>query len=164
MALIIWDWVMCRIERLTRSDFDHIVTHHDEYWESDLTLRLHHPMFVHEFGDTAYVVRDGEFVAAYLMGFFAQTSRYAYVHMVATHRDYRGRGLARRLYEHFICLARRSGCVGLKATAKATNAASIGFHRAMGMRLLGEPNEDGIPVVAGYLKPGDDRVVYYMAI
>lgn len=155
---------MCSIEPCTREDFDHIVTHHDEYWESDLTLRLHHPIFIHEFGDTAYAMKDGAFLAAYLLGFFAPTSRTAYVHMVATHHDYRGRGLARRLYQHFIQQGRSAGCHSLKATAAPDNLASIRFHQAMGMTLLGQPNADGINVIAGYLKPGVDRVVFHKAI
>jgi GNAT superfamily N-acetyltransferase len=152
------------IEPCTREDFDAIVTRHDEYWDSDLTLRLHHPIFIHEFGDTAYVIRDGDRIAAYLFGFFAQTGPVAYVHLVAVHPDHRGRGLARRLYEHFIGVARRRGCTELKATADPGNGLSIGFHKSIGMELTGEPNSDGVPVVEGYLRPGVDRVVFRMPI
>ena len=59
-----------KIEPMTRNDFDYLTGHHGEYWDSDLTLALHHPMFIHEFGDTAFVVRDGDRIAAYFNGFF----------------------------------------------------------------------------------------------
>lgn len=32
------------------------------------------------------------------------------------------------------------------------------------MKMLGRPNADGVPVVAGYLRPGVDRVVFQMDI
>lgn len=45
-------------ELLTKPDFDEIVEHLDAFWgERDLSA-LHHPMFFHEFGDSAFVVRD----------------------------------------------------------------------------------------------------------
>lgn len=153
-----------QIERCTKAAFDEIVANHGEFWDSDLTLQLHHPMFIHEFGDTAYVMKDGATVAAYLLGFFAQTGPVAYVHMVAVRRAYHRRGLARRLYDHFIAVAKERGCTKLKATAAPTNAATIAFHTAMGMEMQGELIEGGVKVVKGYLKPGTDRVVFLLDI
>ena len=152
------------IDRCTREDFDHVVSNHGTYWDSDLTLRLHHPMFIHEFGDTAYVIRDGENIAAYLFGFIAQTGPVGYVHLVAVHPDYRGQGLARRLYDHFIAESRRRGCSELKATAAPDNDLSIRFHTSIGMKMLGEKRDDGVFVVKDYLRPGVDRVVFQMPI
>ena len=90
------------ITHCTRADFDQIVTHIDEFWGDDRALPLHHPMFFYEFGDTAWVIRDGDLVAAYLFGFFAQTAPVAYAHLLAVRAGYRRRGLACGLYEHFI--------------------------------------------------------------
>ena len=153
-----------QIERCTKADFDRIVSDHADFWDSDLTRQLHHPMLIFEFGDTAYVIRDGETVAAYLFGFYAQTGPVAYVHLVGVRPAYRRRGLARRLYEHFITQARRHGCTRLKATAAPTNEPSIRFHTALGMEMTGTPNADGVPVVKDYLRPGVDRVVFQMGI
>ncbi len=152
------------IERCTKADFDAIVEDHAEFWGSELTLRLHHPTLIFEFGDTAHVMRDGERIAAYLFGFFAQTGPVAYVHLVAVRPAYRGQGLARRLYKHFVALATARECTELKATAAPTNLSSIAFHTAMGMEMLGSPNADGVPVVKDYLRPGVDRVVFRMGI
>lgn len=116
-----------RIEPCTKDDFDYIVSNHSVYWDSELTLQLHHPIFVFEFGDSAFVIRDGETIAAYLFGFFAQTGPVGYVHLVAVHPDYRGQGLARRLFDGFIALARERGCTSLKATAAPTNALRSAF-------------------------------------
>ncbi len=59
-------------ERATTADYNAIIDTLAEYWgERDMRAR-HHPMFIHEFGDPALVMRDGSGgVAAYLFGFVA---------------------------------------------------------------------------------------------
>ena len=52
------------------------------------------------------------------------------------------------------------GCGALKAITTPENAASIAFHRRLGMSLAGEPGPDGVPVVADYAGPGQPRVVF----
>ncbi len=42
------------------------------------------------------------------------------------------------------------------------NELSILFHQSIGMNLLGEKNENGIPVVADYAGPGSVNVVFEM--
>ena len=149
---------------MTKADFDRIVTDHSTYWDSDLTFQLHHPIFINEVGDTAYVMKNGQTIAAYLMGFISQTEPTGYVHLVAVHPDYRRRGAARQLYEHFTDEARKRGCTKLKATGHAGNEQTIRFHLSLGMEMIGEPNGEGVPVVKDYLRPGFDRVVFVMPI
>jgi len=36
----------------------------------------------------------------------------------------------------------------------------VKFHGKIGMTLIGEENQDGIPVVKDYAGPGEDRVVF----
>src|SRR5437762_10959118 len=93
------------ITSCTKADYDQIVTHIQEFWGSDRTLNLHHPMFVYEFGNSAYIIKDGNQVAAYLFGFISQTEPTAYVHLVGVREPYRQRGLARRLYDHVVMIA-----------------------------------------------------------
>lgn len=152
------------IAQMTKADFDRIVTDHSTYWDSDLTFQLHHPIFINEFGDTAYVMKNGQTIAAYFMGFISQTEPTGYVHMVAVHPDYRRQGLARRLYEHFIDEVRQRGCTKLKATGHPSNEQTIRFHLSLGMEMMGEPNGQGGSVVKDYLRPGFDRVVFVMPI
>ena len=52
------------ITSCTKADYDQIITHIQEFWGSDRTLNLHHPMFVYEFGNSAYIIKDGNQVAA----------------------------------------------------------------------------------------------------
>ncbi len=148
----------------TKADFDQIITEHSEFWDDDRTFPLHHSMFIFEFGDSAFVVREGGKVIAYLLGFLSQVERVGYVHMVAVREGFRRRGLANDLYEHFIDHCRQQGCTGIKATAAPDNEKSIRFHTAIGMTMDGDCTVNGVPAVRGYARPGVDRVVFRMAI
>jgi len=147
------------IRHCTKTDYDQIVAQVEDFWGSDRTLGLHHPMFVYEFGNSAYVIKDGDCVAAYLFCFLSQTEPTAYVHLVGVRTAYRRRGLARRLYAHFVAFAQSQGCTELKAITTPDNKESLAFHRAWGMELTGKPNREGIPVVENYAGPGQERVV-----
>lgn len=148
------------ITRCTKTDYDQIVAEIVEFWGSDRTLGIHHPMFVNEFGNSAYVIKDGNCVAAYLFGFFSQTEPIAYVHLIGVRTAYRRQGLARRLYDHFTGLAQSAGCTELKAITTPGNKESIAFHQAWGMEPTGKPNRDGIPIIENYAGPGQHRVVF----
>jgi N-acetylglutamate synthase-like GNAT family acetyltransferase len=139
-------------ERATTADYNAIVDTLADYWgERDMRAR-HHPMFIHEFGDTALVMRDGSGgVAAYLFGFFAPT-RVGYVHLVGVRADSRRGGLGRRLYGEFETLARQLRATALKAITTTTNHDSIAFHRALGFSAT---------EVADYSGPGDPRIVFW---
>ena len=153
-----------RIEPCTLNDYQHILAHIADFWGGNRTLSLHHPMFVHEFGDSAFVIHAGKVIAAYLFGMYAQTSPTAYVHLVAVRKPYRRHGYARKLYAHFIDVARARGCRWLKAITTPGNSASVAFHRSLSMELQGSPNADGVPVVRDYAGPGQDRVVMIRAL
>ena len=148
------------ISLCSKPDFDQIITDIADFWGSDRTLGIHHPMFIYEFGNTAFVIKDREIVAAYLFGFFSQTALVGYIHLVGVRQRYQGKGLGKLLYDNFETIAKQRGCMKLKAITTAGNQASILFHRKIGMRLLGERNADGIEVVKDYSAPGQDRVVF----
>jgi len=150
------------IDRCTKADFDFIRDHIAEFWGSDRTLGLHHPMFLYEFGDTAYVIRGAEKVVAYLLGLFSQTGPVAYVHLVGVHETARRRGFARVLYEQFAADARAHGCTELKAITTPENHDSIGFHQSIGMTPIRD--SQGSVVTANYAGPGQDRVVLWKAL
>jgi L-amino acid N-acyltransferase YncA len=112
-------------------------------------------MFVHEFGDSALVIRDEHGgVAAYLFGLNVPQRRLSYVHLVAVRQARRRQGLGRRLYERFRELARERGCHTLNAITTPGNAASVAFHRALGMDAL---------EAADYARIGRARVVFTAA-
>lgn len=149
-----------QIESCTKSDFDHILTNIVDFWGSDRTLSLHHPMFINQFGNTAFVIRDNGVVIAYLFGFFSQTDPSGYVHLIGVRQNFQGKGLGRALYDHFTTIAKAKGCNKMKAMTTPGNSASIAFHKKIGMKLCGEKNEKRVEVVKDYSGPGLDRVVF----
>lgn len=148
------------IEKCTIADYHQIITNISDFWGSDRLLSIHHPIFIYEFGNTAYVIKIDNHVIAYLFGFIAQTSPTAYVHLVGVHKDFQNKGIGSGLYNHFVSYAKEKGCTKLKATTSPTNSLSVAFHKKFGMRLLGEKNADGLEVVSGYSRPGQDTVVF----
>jgi predicted GNAT superfamily acetyltransferase len=66
------------------------------------------------------------------------------------HPGWRGRGLARVLYERFFALAAADGRTVVGAVTAPVNAASIAFHTALGFTV-----SDPLP---GYDGPGDVKV------
>jgi GNAT superfamily N-acetyltransferase len=150
------------LETCTHEYFLDILSALEEFWgdAAERVRRVHHPMFVHEFGDTAWVVRDESLIIGYLFGFWSQSEPTGYIHLVAVRRTHQGRGIGRGLYEQFEALARQHRCTKLKAITPPMNYDSIAFHQRLGFQLLGEPNEEGVPVVRDYFGPGMSRVVF----
>ena len=145
---------------LTKCDFEQIISEVAQFWGDERTLSFHHPIFLYEFGNTAYVMKENDIVVAYLFGFISQTAPVAYVHLIGIRNSHKRRGLGRRLYEHFSEYAIKQGCKELKAITTPANHASIAFHKSIGMILNGEEMENGIPVIKDYSGPGQHRVVF----
>jgi ribosomal protein S18 acetylase RimI-like enzyme len=117
---------------------------------------LHYPMFVHEFGDTALVIRGpDEAVVAYLLGFVAPATAVGYVHLIGVRDSHRRRGLGRLLYREFESRARDRGATSLKAITGPTNGAAIAFHRSLGMSAT---------LAHDYAGPGQHRIVFSMRV
>ncbi|MGD0855454.1 MAG: GNAT family N-acetyltransferase [Dehalococcoidia bacterium] len=148
------------ISNCTKQDFDQILTEFNEFWDSDRTLALHHPTLINEFGNSAFIIRDGPKVVAYLFGFLSQTFPIGYIQLLSVRQGYRKQGLARRLYDHFTGFAVARECTKLKAITSPVNTLSIAFHKSIGMMPTGKDTIDGIPVIKDYSGPGKDRVVF----
>jgi GNAT superfamily N-acetyltransferase len=122
------------IDTCSQEDYLQIMKDLGAYWSTDHPERLaririlHHPMFVYEPTSTAFVFRGEGRVSAYLFGFFSQAEEpVAYVHMVATHESCRRRGLAAKMYQHFIETAVLHGCQSIKAITSVHNDARSPF-------------------------------------
>jgi ribosomal protein S18 acetylase RimI-like enzyme len=152
------------ISLCTPEDYFQIIDVLPEFWDGRDTRALHHPFLIHEFGNSAFVIRDGSQVLAYLFGFLSQSEPVGYVHTIAVRASARRRHLAQRLFDQFGGFARRHDCTHIKAITAPSNASSIAFHKSLGMELLGEPNAEGIPVVRDYAGRGVPRVVFWKTI
>jgi GNAT superfamily N-acetyltransferase len=148
----------------TQQDYHQILDELHEFWGTRDTRHLHHPFLIHEFGNSAFVIRRGDQVIAYLFGFISQTEPVGYVHMVAVRTSARRQHLAHQLFHHFVQFARRHGCRHVKAITTPANLGSIAFHKSLGMQLLGEPDIDGISMIPGYAGRGAPRVVFWKSI
>ncbi|MHC4401417.1 MAG: GNAT family N-acetyltransferase [Planctomycetota bacterium] len=155
------------ITRCAKTDFNKILSDLSRFWgesRADLLRPLHHPMFVHEFGDTCFVAKKGEELIGYLFGFISQTEPTGYIHLTAVRVDSRRQGVGAQLHSLFVSKARAMGCKHIKAITTPNNRESIVFHQGMGMRLLGMAKGEQVPVVKDYSGAGEDRVVFWRDI
>lgn len=150
------------IASATHADFLQILNNLEDFWDDDRTRAVHHPMFIFEFGDTSYVVKEDDKVVAYLFGFIAQKDRYGYVHLIGVRKSHQRLGLGKLLYAQFIHDLKKKDIHVVKAITSAGNTASIEFHKKLGMQLFGEDTEQGVPVIKDYSGPGVNRVVFMM--
>jgi N-acetylglutamate synthase-like GNAT family acetyltransferase len=148
----------------SHEDFLQIISEIEDFWGSDRTRAYHHPMFVNEFGDTAFVIKQNDKVMAYLFGFISQKERLGYVHLIGVRQHLQKNGMGRRLYSHFIERLKLRGIFELKAITTPTNEKSIEFHSRLGMTMVGEENEKGMKVVKDYSGIGEHRVVFKMQL
>jgi GNAT superfamily N-acetyltransferase len=152
------------ISLCTLQDYHQILDELREFWDGRDTRHLHHPMLIHEFGNSAFVIRDGTKVIGYLFGFISQTEPVGYVHLIAVRASARRQRIGQELFSHFVEFARRHGCRHVKATTTAENSSSIAFHKRLGMLLLGEANSAGTPIVQDYAGRSEPRVVFWKSI
>jgi GNAT superfamily N-acetyltransferase len=152
------------ISKCTQQDYNQILHELQDFWDGRDTRALHHPMLINEFGNSAFVIRAGTKVVAYLLGFVSQVEPVGYVHLIAVRASARRQGLGQKLFRHFVEFARRHGCGHVKAITTPSNLDSIAFHKSLGMHLLGEPNTEGIPVIHDYAGFKEPRVVFWKPI
>ena len=155
-----------KITNCTKDDFREIHRRFAEFWPSgdEAFLRrvktVHHPIFVHEFDNTSYVMKEDGLIVAYMLCLYSQTEPTAYIHALCVHPDHRRKGLATRLCQHFIAEAKAHGCKHLKSSTSPGNSTSIAFHKSLGMELTGDTEKDGIRYFRDYAGPGEDRVIF----
>jgi len=143
------------IRRATIEDLLAIRAEQPAFWgERDLSP-LHHPLLVHDFGETAFVVpgADGQ-VLGYLFGLLTP-QRVGYSHLVAVREGHRREGHARALYEEFERVARAHGALALKAFTQPQNDRSVAFHTALGFSAREVP---------GYVGPGETRTIFWKSL
>jgi GNAT superfamily N-acetyltransferase len=143
------------IEHATHDDYLEILDDLDDFWASSgppqRTRPYHYPFLIHQFGDTAFVIREEGRVVAYLFGFIATAEPIGYIHLVGVRRAHQRSGLGRALYDHFERVARARGCIALKAVVAPFNHGSRAFHLRLGFAFEpGEMDPSGVPVIRDY--------------
>jgi L-amino acid N-acyltransferase YncA len=121
--------------------------------ERDMAAQ-HQAVWLRQFAADAVIVRHDGVLAGYLLG-VVTTRELAYVQLIATRTDQRGRGLGRLLYDSFLSQARRRGARRVEAITSTTNTGSVAFHQRLGF---------SADVVADYAGPGQSRVLFSLAL
>ena len=153
-----------KIQLCNKLDIKQISSEIIDFWGTDRTRYLHSTSFLRKNGESSWVIKNGDKVIAYLLGFIDEKEKIGWVHLIGVRMMHHQQGLGRKLYEYFIRYAKDKECEKIKAVTIPSNNESIQFHKKIGMNLLGIPNENGIPVVKNHLNSGDDRVEFEMNI
>ena len=157
-----------RLRRPQEADHPQLVGVVDAWWGGRLLHELLPRVWLQHFTGTSWIAETGETaegqLAGFLVGFISpDRPEEAYIHMIATNPGLRKRAVARTLYEAFFQDVGGRGVRHVKAITWAGNRVSIGFHGAMGFRIVDGPGTDtilGITAFPNYDYPGEDRVVF----
>lgn len=157
-----------RLRRPLEVDHPQLVGVVDDWWGGRRLHELLPRVWLQHFSGTSWIAETGVTAESQLAGFlvgFISPDRpdEAYVHMIATNPELRKRAVARTLYEAFFRDVAGRGVRQVKAITWAGNRVSIGFHTAMGFRIVDGPGTRtilGVTAFPDYDYPGEDRVVF----
>lgn len=144
------------------ADHDRIISVMKDWWDGrDLTAMLPKLFLIH-FHDTVSVAEKENDLIGFLIGFLSQSyADEAYIHFVGVHPEFRKRGLAKMLYEHFFDICRKHHRTTVRVCTSPVNKGSIEFHKRMGFQLEpGNGEIDGVPVTLDYNRMGDHKVLF----
>lgn len=152
------------IRGLEPGDYTAIAATLDEWWGGRSMLDMLPRLFFEHFSSTSFACEhDGELVG-FLIGFLSQSrADEAYIHFVGVHPAHRQQGVAQLLYERFAEEAERAGRRTLRCVTSPVNRGSIAFHTRLGFSAVPGPGGDevdGVPFIADYDGPGNDRVAF----
>lgn len=145
------------------ADHPRVVAAIEAWWPNgrgvELSAQVPRVLFQH-FSSTSRVVEDADanlrgFLIAFRSGDDAES---AYIHFVGVDPEVRGRGVARSLYEQLFADLRATGVRRVAAITGPGNVASQRFHAALGFRIGGVVEIDGVLAYPDYDGPGEHRV------
>lgn len=115
-----------------------------------------HRLFFEQLGPSGIWIERGGAPVGFLLGLISEAEPdLAYVHFHVVSPAARGAGIGRRLYAEFGARMQARGCRRIRALAPLWNSGSIAFHERLGF--AGERR-------AGYVGPGEDRIVFERAL
>ncbi|OGN88652.1 MAG: GNAT family N-acetyltransferase [Chloroflexi bacterium RBG_13_48_10] len=143
-------------------DYPSIIASLDEWWGGRKMSTMLPRLFFEHFGDTSFIIEEDGKIVAFLIGFLSQSQpEEAYIHFVGVHPQYRKRGYARLLYEHFFTYVHNKQRQTVRCVTAPINATSIAFHACMGFRT--EPGQavyEGVAYDPNHDGPGEHRVCF----
>jgi ribosomal protein S18 acetylase RimI-like enzyme len=157
--------VEIRLRRPIEADHHQLVAVVDDWWAGRKLHGLLPRLWLQHFTGTSWIAEtpDGT-LAGFLVGFVSPDHPdLAYIHMVATKPELRKQAIGRVMYEAFFADVAARGARKVTAITWAGNAVSIGFHVAMGFRVVDGPGTEtilGVTAFPDYDYAGEDRVVF----
>jgi len=150
------------IRHIEPSDYQPIISVLNDWWGGRNMRDMLPKLFFVHFRETSLVAGSKGRVVGFIIGFLSQTfPDEAYIHFAGIHPDYRRRGLASRLYDHFMSVVQKHGCRIVRSVTSPVNKGSIAFHLRMGFRIVpGDAVTEGISVTKNYDGDGEDRVLF----
>src|SRR5215472_3988288 len=153
------------IRAIRPSDYRPVITVIDDWWGGRHMADKLPRLFFEHFTDTCFAAERGGELLGFLVGFTSQSRPgEAYIHFIGVHPGERGRGLGRRLYEHFFAAVRARGCVLVRAITAPVNRGSVRFHQRMGFDIEPGDTVAGVPATVGYDGAGQDRVRFVKSL
>ena len=152
--------VVCR--SLAEDDYNKIIKVVDDWWGGRNVANMLPRLFFVHFRQTSFVIEENHEPVAFVCGFISPAApQEAYIHFAGVRPDHRGQGLAKRLYQEFFNLVVGSGCHEVHCVTSLANTGSIAFHTRLGFQVIpgDAENGEGVPYVADYDGPGQDRVL-----
>jgi GNAT superfamily N-acetyltransferase len=155
-----------RLRNLREEDYPFLRSVVNDWWGGRQIADLMPRFFFQHFQTTGLtaVEEDGTHrIVGFLVGFVSPThTEQAYIHLVGIDPAYRGRGLARNLYERFFEIVRKQGCRYVRGITSPVNIGSIQFHGRMGFEIeVGDATtSDGTPIHSDYSGEGQARVCF----
>jgi len=106
-------------------------------------LRLSQDLFI--------VCRSRGRVAGYAIGVIEDLGRVGHIVSICVHRDYRRRGIGRRLMEMLEKLFTEKGALEARLEVRVSNEAAISLYRSLGYTIAG--------IYRGYYSDGEDAYI-----
>lgn len=120
------------------------------------------------FGDSFFIIRNGENIAGMVWGFISQTDPdIFFLWQIGVAPEYRGKGLSRKLIEKLIEFAAAHGCKKVHATVETENIASWKMFEKMKFTNVSDGNTimvDEKRALPNYYGSGTDQFLYEFKI
>ncbi|MDF2963295.1 MAG: hypothetical protein K0S39_5030 [Paenibacillus sp.] len=152
--------IQCR--EVQPQDSETLIAVIDRWWGGSMQSDFLNKWFFVHFRNTCFVAEVGGTLAGFVVGFYSQAvPGEAYIRLVAVHPEYRGKGVARALYERFMQTAARDKMTLVRCVTSPRKKDSIAFHTRMGFSIEEQDTyAEGFPVFSNYDGRGGDRILF----
>ncbi|MBG9812322.1 hypothetical protein ABD68_12170 [Bacillus endophyticus] len=134
----------------------------NDWWNGRQMSSMLPKLFFEHFKNTSFIVEEENQIVGFLIGFLSQSHlNEAYIHFVGVHPEYRGKGVGRRLYNHFFDVVRQNGRDTIRCITSPINKGSIAYHTKMGFEIeQGDKEFNNVSIHTNYDGVNQNRVLF----